>query len=173
MQVLNQQKWICALKNGSFFFGCFLKGGRLPLILHDSTLNRIWIVCANQLTVFHNSLHRDTQHKAQLEDCHRSDQVDGRVEFPDENGNLLSKSHLRLPSPNMDRQVSHLFWLILHDEKNWIFYCCSTSQQKDNWTFSGVDWTASHQRPPSCPPPLNAPSYPLHPFTPEGFPIDE
>ena len=90
--------------------------------------------------------------------------------FRDEESNLLAKLHLKLPSPTIDRQVNHVSCFILHDEKNWIFYCSSTTQQKDNWRSSDVDWAASHhafpttKQPTSYPP--STPSYPPKTFIP-------
>ena len=100
------------------FLRLLSKGREVTTCLHDSTSNRIWIVCADQLTVFHNSLYHDTTHDAQLQVCQGSDQAYCGVMFRDENINLLAKLHLRFPSPTMDRQVNHLFCFILRDEKD-------------------------------------------------------
>lgn len=95
------------------------------------------IICANWLAVFHNRLYHDTTHDAQLEVCRISDEEYGKVEFSNEN-NRLSVLHLKLPS--IDHRVSHLFCLILPNGGKWCFCCSSTSQQKDDWKSSGVDW---------------------------------
>ena len=100
------------------FLRLLSKGREVSTCLRDSTSNRIFIVCADQLTVFHNSLYRDTQHKAQLEVCQGSDQAYCGVMFRDENSNLLAKLHLGFPSPTTARQVNHLFCFFLRDEKN-------------------------------------------------------
>lgn len=115
MQIVNQQnrtvEWL-------LFLRLLPTGREVTTCLHDSTSSRIWIVCADQLTVFHYSFHRDTVHKVQLEVCQKSVQAYGGVIFHDENSNVLAELQLILPSPTMDRQVNHLFSFILHDEKN-------------------------------------------------------
>ena len=67
------------------------------------------ILCANQIIVFRNSFYRDAPHEAQLEVCLIRNQAYCRVVFRKENDNLLSKLHLKLPSPSIDRQVSRIF----------------------------------------------------------------
>ena len=84
---------------------------------------------ANQLIMFHDRFNGDEPDRGHLEVLLIGGKVHCKVEFrdtPDTNGNnnLLSKLNLRSSSPNMDRQVSHLFKLLSEiDWKNRIFYC--------------------------------------------------
>ena len=84
---------------------------------------------ANQLIMFHDRFNGDEPDRGHLEVLLIGGKVHCKVEFrdtPDTNGNnnLLSKLNLRSSSPNIDRQVSHLFKLLSEiDWKNRIFYC--------------------------------------------------
>ena len=87
---------------------------------------------ANQLIMFHDRFDGNVPHKGHLQVLLIRGKVYCKVEFrdtPDTNGNnnLLSKLNLRSSSPNIDRQVSHLFKLLSENtgrtEFSIVVYC--------------------------------------------------
>lgn len=107
-------------QNGSFFYGCFLKGregntqwswlnikSNFALCQHNYShfITRASIISTNQL--FLNSLYNDTPCKAHLEVLVNSIEEYCKVEFLNENKTLLSTLKWKLSSPGIDRQVSH------------------------------------------------------------------
>ena len=79
--------------------------------------NRIWTIYTNQLTMFHDRFNGEGPNKLLLQVLQINDKEYCKVEFRDtpdttKDNNLLSKLLFSFSSPNIDRQVGHLFKLI-------------------------------------------------------------